>query len=203
MSGGSWKVRVLHLVPKLRERQLIGAAGWLLNTALEARGQTVLTGADTAEIVGDGQVEGVRLKDGTLIPASLVVMAVGIRPSVALARAAGLAVGRGIQVDDHMVTSDPRVLAVGECVEHDGQVYGLVAPLWDMCRALADGLVAAPSGCRPVPTPIKQTVRVPHVFSHRTSPHRHVAAADGSPATNRSTPKGHHLTTDSLRCQWI
>src|SRR3546814_15641857 len=79
-----------------------------------------------------------KLKDGTLIPASLVVMAVGIRPSVALARDAGLAVGRGIQVDDHMVTSDPAVLAVGECVEHDGQVYGLVAPLWDMCRSLAD-----------------------------------------------------------------
>src|SRR3546814_18790763 len=75
-------------------------------------GQTILTGADTAEIIGTGKVEGVKLKDGTLIPASLVVMAVGIRPSTQLARDAGLAVGRGIQVDDHMVTSDPAVPAV-------------------------------------------------------------------------------------------
>ena len=86
------------------------------------------------------------LADGALIPADLVVIAVGIRPSVALARDAGIAIGRGIHVDDHMVTSDPAVLAVGECVEHDGQVYGLVAPLWEMCRALADGLVETPTG---------------------------------------------------------
>jgi nitrite reductase (NADH) large subunit len=104
------------------------------------RGQTILTGADTAEIIGGGKVEGVRLKDGTLIPASLVVMAVGIRPSVALARDAGLAMSDAAsRVDDHMVTSDPQILAVGECVEHDGQVYGLVAPLWDMCRASPTG----------------------------------------------------------------
>ncbi|MEQ8312160.1 MAG: nitrite reductase large subunit NirB [Sphingopyxis sp.] len=159
------KVTVLHLMPTLMERQLDEAAGWLLKQALEARGQTILTGADTAEIVGDGKVEGVRLKDGTLIPADLVVMAVGIRPSTALARDAGLAVGRGIQVDDHMVTSDPDVLAVGECVEHDGQVYGLVAPLWDMCRSLADGLVEQPSGYRGSVTSTKLKVSGIDVFS--------------------------------------
>ncbi|WP_394658466.1 NAD(P)/FAD-dependent oxidoreductase, partial [uncultured Novosphingobium sp.] len=126
------KVTVIHLMDTLMERQLDEAAGWLLKSALEARGQTILTGANTAEIYGDGKVEGVRLKDGREIPASLVVMAVGIRPATALAREAGLTVNRGIVVDDHMVTSDPRVLAVGECVEHDGNVYGLVAPLWDM-----------------------------------------------------------------------
>ncbi|OHC98431.1 MAG: nitrite reductase large subunit [Sphingopyxis sp. RIFCSPHIGHO2_01_FULL_65_24] len=159
------KVTVIHLMPTLMEHQLDEAAGWLLKNALEARGQTILTGADTAEIVGDGRVEGVRLKDGTLIPASLVVMAVGIRPSVALARDAGLAVGRGIQVDDHMVTSDPAVLAVGECVEHDGQVYGLVAPLWDMCRSLADGLVEQPTGYRGSVTSTKLKVSGIDVFS--------------------------------------
>ncbi len=159
------KVTVIHLMPTLMERQLDEAAGWLLKNALEARGQTILTGADTAEIVGDAKVEGVKLKDGTLIPASLVVMAVGIRPSVALARDAGLAVGRGIQVDDHMVTSDAAVLAVGECVEHDGQVYGLVAPLWDMCRSLADGLVEKPSGYRGSVTSTKLKVSGIDVFS--------------------------------------
>jgi nitrite reductase (NADH) large subunit len=159
------KVTVIHLMPTLMERQLDEAAGWLLKSALEARGQTILTGADTAEIVGEGAVEGVRLKDGTLIPASLVVMAVGIRPSVGLAREAGLAVGRGIQVDDHMVTSDASVLAVGECVEHDGNVYGLVAPLWEMCRALADGLVGKPTGYRGSVTSTKLKVAGLDVFS--------------------------------------
>jgi nitrite reductase (NADH) large subunit len=159
------KVTVIHLMGTLMERQLDEAAGWLLKSELERRGQTILTKADTAEIVGNAHVEGVRLKDGTLIPASLVVMAVGIRPSVALARAAGLEVGRGIRVNDHMVTSDPDVLAVGECVEHDGQVYGLVAPLWEMCRALADGLVERHSGYRGSVTSTKLKVSGIDVFS--------------------------------------
>ncbi|PVX30609.1 nitrite reductase large subunit NirB [Sphingomonas pokkalii] len=159
------KVTVLHLMPTLMERQLDEAAGWLLKSALEARGQTILTGADTAAILGDGKVEGVQLKDGRVIPAKLVVMAVGIRPSVKLAREAGLAVGRGIQVDDHMVTSDANVLAVGECVEHDGQCYGLVAPLWDMCRSLADGLVARANPYRGSVTSTKLKVAGLDVFS--------------------------------------
>ena len=159
------KVTVLHIMPTLMERQLDEAAGWLLKSALEARGQTILTGADTAEIFGEGKVEGVRLKDGTLIPASLVVMAVGIRPCVALARAAGLEIGRGIKVDDHMVTSDPDVLAVGECVEHDGNVYGLVAPLWDMCRSLADGLTDRHTGYKGSVTSTKLKVAGLDVFS--------------------------------------
>jgi nitrite reductase (NADH) large subunit len=159
------KVTVIHLMPTLMERQLDEAAGWLLKSELEGRGQTILTGADTAEILGDDHVEGVKLKDGRVIPASLVVMAVGIRPSTALARAAGLAVGRGIQVDDHMVTSDADVLAVGECVEHDGNVYGLVAPLWEMCRALADGLVEQHSGYRGSVTSTKLKVSGIDLFS--------------------------------------
>ncbi|CAN5322273.1 nitrite reductase large subunit NirB [soil metagenome] len=159
------KVTVLHIMPTLMERQLDEAAGWLLKGELERRGQTILTGADTAEIYGQGKVEGVRLKDGTDIPASLVVMAVGIRPSVKLAREAGLAIGRGIHVDDHLVTSDADILAVGECVEHNGLVYGLVAPLWDMCRSLADGLVATPSGYTGSVTSTKLKVSGIDVFS--------------------------------------
>ncbi len=165
LSSRGMRVTVIHLMPTLMERQLDEAAGWLLRQALEARGQTILTGADTAEIVGNGRVEGVKLKDGTLIAADLVVMAVGIRPSIQLARDAGLAVGRGIQVDDHMVTSDPAVLAVGECAEHEGQVYGLVAPLWDMCRSLADGLVDKPTGYRGSVTSTKLKVSGIDVFS--------------------------------------
>lgn len=159
------KVTVLHLMPTLMERQLDEAAGWLLKQELESRGQTVLTGADTAEIIGDTHVTAVKLKDGSEIAADLVVMAVGIRPSTGLARDAGLEVGRGIKVDDHMVTSDPAVLAVGECVEHDGNVYGLVAPLWDMCRSLADHLTDQPSGYRGSVTSTKLKVSGIDVFS--------------------------------------
>ena len=159
------KVTVIHLMPTLMERQLDEAAGWLLKSELESRGQTILTGADTAEILGDGKVCAVKLKDGTIIPADLVVMAVGIRPSVALARAAGVEVGRGIKVNDHMVTSDPAILAVGECVEHAGQCYGLVAPLWDMCRALADHLTDRETGYRGSVTSTKLKVSGIDLFS--------------------------------------
>jgi nitrite reductase (NADH) large subunit len=159
------KVTVIHLMPTLMERQLDEAAGWLLKDALEKRGQTILTQADTGEIYGNGKVEGVRLKDGREIPCSIVVMAVGIRPSTGLAKAAGLEVNRGILVDDHMLTSDPAVLAVGECVEHGGMVYGLVAPLWDMCRSLADCLTGNPSGYTGSVTSTKLKVSGIDVFS--------------------------------------
>ena len=138
-------VTVLHLMPTLMERQLDEAAGWLLKHELEGRGLTILTQADTAEIVGERQVEGVRLKDGRAIGADLVVMAVGIKPNTALAIDAGLETGRGIKVDDHMATSDPAIFAVGECVEHRGACYGLVAPLFEMCRSLAEGLTKEPA----------------------------------------------------------
>ncbi|MEJ2409723.1 MAG: nitrite reductase large subunit NirB [Novosphingobium sp.] len=159
-------VSVIHLMPTLMERQLDEAAGWLLKTELERRGQTILTGANTREIVGkDGKVSAVRLEDGTEIPADIVVMAVGIRPAAGLAREAGLEVERGIMVDDHMVTSDPAVLAVGECVQHRGLCYGLVAPLWDMCRALADHVTGNPTGYEGSVTSTKLKVSGIDLFS--------------------------------------
>ena len=160
------KVTVVHLMPTLMERQLDEAAGWLLKTELERRGQTILTGANTKEIVSkNGKVSAVILEDGTEIKADLVVMAVGIRPATALAKAAGLDVERGIMVDDHMVTSDPAVMAVGECVQHRGLCYGLVAPLWDMCRALADHATGTPSGYEGSVTSTKLKVSGIDLFS--------------------------------------
>ncbi|MCQ4161543.1 nitrite reductase large subunit NirB [Roseomonas sp. GC11] len=133
---------VLHLMPHLMERQLDPVAAALLKADLEARGLAVRTGADTAAILGDGHVTAVRLKDGTELPADLVVMAVGIRPNAALGRAIGLACQRGIVVDDTMRTSDPAIFAVGECAEHRGVCHGLVAPLWDMAKVAADHIAA-------------------------------------------------------------
>jgi nitrite reductase (NADH) large subunit len=130
-------VTVLHVMPTLMERQLDPAAGYLLQKAVEARGIKVMTRADTKAIVGNGKVEGVELADGTIVPATLVVMAVGIRPNVDLARKAGLDINRGVVTDDHMQTSDPDILALGECAEVGGHVYGLVAPLYEMARVAA------------------------------------------------------------------
>ena len=130
-------VTVLHVMPTLMERQLDPAAGYLLQKAVEQRGIKVICKANTKAILGEGRVKGVELEDGRVVDASLVVMAVGIRPNVALARAAGLAVDRGIVVDARMQTSDGDILAIGECAEVAGQVYGLVAPLYEMARVAA------------------------------------------------------------------
>jgi nitrite reductase (NADH) large subunit len=133
-------VTVLHKADVLMERQLDEAAGRLLEKALLEKNVEVVIGADTDAILGDSRVLGVRLADGRELDADLVVMAIGIRPSTALAVAAGIATERGVVVDDGLRTSDPDIFAVGECVEHRGISYGLVAPIWEMCRVLADRL---------------------------------------------------------------
>lgn len=131
------QVSVLHLMPTLMERQLDPAAGYLLEKAFTQRGIEVITRANTQAIVGQGRVEAVELSDGRCLPADLVVMAVGIRPASQLAREAGLACNRGVLVDDGLLTSDPAIFALGECVEHRGQCYGLVAPLYEMAEVIA------------------------------------------------------------------
>ncbi|NDV89397.1 FAD-dependent oxidoreductase [Aurantimonas aggregata] len=152
-------VTVLHVMPTLMERQLDPAAGYLLQKAVEDRGIKVVTKANTRRIVGDGKVEGVELDDGTVIAATLVVMAVGIRPSATLAAEAGLAVNRGIVVDDQMRSSDSDILSIGECAEVAGHVYGLVAPLYRMAKIAASTLLdAADERFMHVDTPTKLKV---------------------------------------------
>ena len=133
-------VAVVHLMETLMERQLDAMAGKLLQRELHERGLHFYINGQTEEIFGNGRVEGVRLADGREIPGDLVVMAIGIRPNIDLARQAGLDVHRGIAVYDDMRTSDPDIFAVGECVEHRGKTYGLVAPLYDMAKICADHL---------------------------------------------------------------
>jgi len=134
------EVTVVHLMPWLMERQLDRAAAELLQGTLEAKGLGFRMQAQTEAILGEGRVRGVRLKDGTVLPAELVVMAVGIRPNIALAKACGLHCDRGIVVNDTLQTFDPRVYAVGECVSHRGSAYGLVAPLFEMAKVCANHL---------------------------------------------------------------
>jgi nitrite reductase (NADH) large subunit len=153
-------VTVLHLMPTLMERQLDPAAGYMLQRELETRGLKIITKAQTKAILGERKVEGVELADGRVIPANLIVMAAGIRPNAWLAKQAGIDVNRGIRVDVGMRTSDPDVIAIGECAEVGGHVYGLVAPLYEMARVAAAHLTGETSAAfvhNDTPTKLKVT----------------------------------------------
>jgi nitrite reductase (NADH) large subunit len=136
-------VTVVHLSDVLMERQLDHVAGRLLQRALEDRGLKFRMGAHTQELVGDasGRVKAVKFKDGSEVPADLVVMAAGVRPNTELAEAIGIHCNRGVVVTDTMQSvTDPRVYAVGECASHRGVAYGLVAPLFDQGKVCANHL---------------------------------------------------------------
>jgi nitrite reductase (NADH) large subunit len=135
-------VTVVHVMPWLMERQLDDVAGKLLQQSLEERGIKFMMQAQTEALLADtaGRVSAVKFKDGTQVPAELVVMAVGIRPNTALAESAGLHVNRGVVVNDTMQTFDPKIYAVGECVSHRGVAYGLVAPLFEQAKVAANHL---------------------------------------------------------------
>jgi nitrite reductase (NADH) large subunit len=152
-------VTVVHLMPSLMERQLDAVSAGLLARSLAARGIAVLTAAQTRAVLGEDRVRAVVLADGREIAADLVVMAAGVRPSIALARAAGLACGRGVQVDDAMRTDDPAIFAIGECAEHRGQVVGLLAPIWDMARVCAEQ-IAGRAAARYVPGAVGTHLKV-------------------------------------------
>jgi nitrite reductase (NADH) large subunit len=145
-------VVVLHLMGHLMERQLDAAAGYLLQKELEGRGIKIHCKAQTSAILGRERTEAVLLDDGTIYPADIVVMAVGIRPEVRIATDAGIYVERGIVVDDRMLTSDMNILAIGECCEHNNVCYGLVAPLYDMAKVAAKTLTGVEATFRSVET---------------------------------------------------
>ena len=130
-------VTVVHLLDTLMERQLDAPAGALLKAALENRGIDFRMSARTEAILGAERVTGVRFASGEELAADLVVMAVGVRPNTELAKTAYLACDRGILVDDTLQTFDPAIYAVGECVQHRRQTFGLVAPLWEQARICA------------------------------------------------------------------
>ncbi|MHB1143165.1 MAG: nitrite reductase large subunit NirB [Sulfuricaulis sp.] len=133
-------VTVVHLSKTLMDRQLDEVAGGMLHRSLEERGVEFLLGAETKEIIGKKRVQGVRFKDGRETTADLVVMAVGIRPNIELAKKSGIYCERGIIVNDTLQTYDPSVYAVGECVQHRRQTYGLVAPLFEQAKVCSDHL---------------------------------------------------------------
>jgi nitrite reductase (NADH) large subunit len=139
-------VTVVHLAEWLMERQLDRTASKLLQGSLEKKGLKFRLATQTAELVAgtvgkmSGRVAAVKFKDGSSVAAELVVVAIGIRPNIELAEKAGLYCNRGVVVSDTMQTYDPRIYAVGECANHRGIAYGLVAPLFDMAKVCANHL---------------------------------------------------------------
>ncbi len=138
------EVTVVHLMDTLMERQLDATGGEYLKRKIENLGIRVMLPKQTAALFGNGRVDGLRFASGEELEADLVVIAAGIRPNVELGLQAGLDVRRGIVVNDFMQTSDPNVFAVGECTEHRGQTFGLVAPLFEQGRVLASAITGNP-----------------------------------------------------------
>lgn len=134
------EVTVVHLTETLMERQLDSVSGKMLQQSLEQKGLNFLMAKQTEAILGDVCVSAVRFSDGIEVPADIVVMAAGIRPNIELAQKSGLHCERGIIVNDTMQTFDPRIYAVGECVQHRGHTYGLVAPLFEQAKVCANHL---------------------------------------------------------------
>ncbi|HEY8162356.1 MAG TPA: FAD-dependent oxidoreductase [Methylocystis sp.] len=134
---------LLHVVDRLMERHLDAEGAALLRRLVEEKGVRVRLGVQTTRIFGRDRVEGVECADGRLVQADAVVFAVGIRPNAELAGEAGLDVGRGVVVDDGLMSNDPNIFAIGECAEHRGQCYGLVAPAYEQARVLAARLAGA------------------------------------------------------------
>ena len=133
------EVTVVHLGKHLMDQQLDTTSGAMLRTAMQKMGITVLTETSTVQVLGDEEVEGLTFKDGTSIACEVLVVAAGIRPNAEIGTRAGLTVERAIVVDNHMRSvDDPNIYVVGECAQHRGMVYGLVAPLWDQAKVLAD-----------------------------------------------------------------
>lgn len=135
-------VTVIHRNEWLLEKQLDKTAGIMLQKSLEAKGLKFHLNTNTETLVGndEGRVTSIKFKEGFELPADLVVFGVGIRPNYALAESAGIHCDRGIVVNDAMQTFDPRVYSVGECVNHRGISYGLVAPLFEMAKVCATHL---------------------------------------------------------------
>jgi nitrite reductase (NADH) large subunit len=165
MAARGAEVTVIHLMGHLMERQLDPSAGYLLQKDLERRGIRIHCKGATKAILGKERVEAVLLEDGTVYEADLVCMAVGIRPETRIATDAHLEIGRGVVVNDQMQTSDPAIYALGECVEHNKQLFGLVAPLYDQAKVLAATLMGAEAAFKPVQTATKLKVTGVDLFS--------------------------------------
>jgi nitrite reductase (NADH) large subunit len=157
LARGGASVTLIHLMDRLMERQLDAPAAALLKSLVERKGIKILLNASTARLHGGTRVTGIELSDGRSIDTDAVIFAAGIRPNIVLAKDAGIAVNRGVVVDDHLQSAAPDIFALGECAEHRGICYGLVEPAYEQARVLAQHLAggAAAYGGSVVATNLK------------------------------------------------
>lgn len=158
-------VTLLHINERLMDRQLDDLASAVLTDFVAGKSIDIRLNAETVSIEGDSRVERITLKDGTAIACDAVIVAVGIRPNIALTQGTAIVVGRGIKVNDHMQTNMPGIFALGECAEHHGQCYGLVEPAYEQARALADHLAGGKALYRGSITATNLKVTGVNVFS--------------------------------------
>ena len=180
-------VSVAHLPQTLMDRQLDDIAGEVLQQELERRGLRLLLQHRTVAVLGPDRVRGVRFDDGKELAVDLVLLSIGIQPNIELARQAGLYCRNGIVVNDTMQTFDPRVYAVGECVEHRGTTFGLVAPLYEQARVCANHLLRV-GRTRFEAAPTATRLKVPGVDVYSSGDVR--AGADSEVLSYRDDARG-------------
>lgn len=156
LAGRGLPVTLVQRGRQLMERDLDAAAAAVLGRTVRGLGVRVHRGAGIAAVLGGTRLHAVRLDDGTVLDADLLVLCCGVRPRTELARAAGLAVGTGVVVDDQLRSSDPSIFAIGDCAEHRGRGYGLVAPAWEQAKVAAWG-IARPSDLASYPGSVPVT----------------------------------------------
>jgi len=136
-------VSVVHLAAHLMQQQLDGPAGAILRQSMQQMGLEILLEKSTTHLLGRDTVEGLRFSDGTTLACEMVIVSAGIKPNCEVAAGSGLTIERALVVDDQMRSVDDRdIYVVGECAQHRGQVYGLVSPLWDQAKVLADHITS-------------------------------------------------------------
>lgn len=160
------RITIVEHTPRLMFNQLDERAAAVLRTQVERLGISVITGTAIVGVRGGNEVEAVRLASGELVPCDTIIVAAGINPNIALARDAGLAVGRGIRVDDKLRTNDPRIYAIGECAEHRDIVYGLIAPGREQAEVAARVIAQEPASYRGSSTASRLKVLGVPVSSH-------------------------------------
>jgi nitrite reductase (NADH) large subunit len=148
LADGGLHVTVVHVAQTLMNAQLDAAGGEMLGRQIERHGIFVRAGRTVEGLYGDDRLGGVFLDDGTTLPADMVVLACGVRPRVDVAKASGLPVNKAIVVNDTLATEVPGVYAFGECAEHEGKTYGIVAPVWEQAVVLAEVLSGKPTNGR-------------------------------------------------------
>ena len=140
---GVTDTHVIEFAPRLMPRQIDDAGSGILKNKLQSLGLKIHTSKNTTAILGNESINGMQFADDTKIDVDMLVISAGIKPRDELAKQCGLETGNrgGIVVNDQLQTSDPSIYAIGECALHNGMIYGLVAPGYEMAQVVVNNIV--------------------------------------------------------------